>query len=461
MERIMSETLHYAQRQRQTHLAELIEFLRIPSVSTDPEHDTDTAAAANWLARALSAAGLEHVQVFETERHPLVYGDWLHAGAEAPTVLIYGHYDVQPADPFELWESAPFEPTVRDDYLYARGAADDKGQLYIHVKAIEAYLRTDGRLPVNVKFIVEGEEEIGSANLRTFIRQNGDLLSADSALISDSAMLGLGQPALVYGLRGNCHVLVDLIGPDHDLHSGSYGGGIDNPLNVLGHLVARLKDERGHILIPGFYDRVQPLSVEERELLARMPLDEDEWLREAGAPAIWGEAEYTLAERISARPTLDVTGLVGGYIGEGTKTVLPSHAHAKISMRLVPHQEPAEIAELFQQYARSILPPTVKAQFRLAGMSRPALIDRDTPSMRAAAAAYEMTFGRSPVFMREGGSIPVVNQFEADLGLPTVLMGFGLPGDRIHSPNERFYLPNFYAGIETIIRYLDLLSRAA
>lgn len=457
----MHETLQYANHNRSAFVAELFDFLRIPSVSTQPERDHDTADAARWLSRAMSAAGVENVRLIETSHHPLVYGDWLHAGSSAPTVLIYGHYDVQPAEPLHLWETPPFAPVVRDDYVYARGAADDKGQLYIHVKAVEAYLRSVGRLPVNVKFIIEGEEEIGSESLHAFIPANRDLLAADSALISDSAMLAPGKPALVYGLRGNCHVLLDITGPGRDLHSGTYGGGINNPLNVLGHLIARLKDERGHILVPGFYDRVRPLSVEERELLATFPLDEDAWLREAGAPILWGEPEYTLVERISARPTLDITGMYGGYIGEGTKTVLPAHAHAKISMRLVPDQEPEEIVTLFERFVHSILPPSVRATIRIAGASRPALIRRDTPVMRAAAQAYEETFGHPAVFMREGGSIPVVNQFDRDLNLPTVLMGFGLPGDRIHSPNERFYLPNFYSGIDTVIRYFDLLGRSS
>uniref|UniRef100_UPI0035B2B59B dipeptidase n=1 Tax=Promineifilum sp. TaxID=2664178 RepID=UPI0035B2B59B len=411
-----------------------------------------------WLARHMEAAGLENVRVIETEHHPLVYADWLHAGPAAPTVLIYGHYDVQPADPLDKWLSPPFQPEVREEYLYARGAADDKGQVYIHVKAVESYLRTAGRLPVNVKFIVEGEEEIGSANLHRFIPDQRDLLAADSALISDTAMLGPGQPALVYGLRGNCYVLLDITGPTRDLHSGTFGGSINNPLNALGHLIARLKDERGHVLIPGFYDRVRPLTLEEREMLAGFPLDADKWLRESGAPELWGEPEYTLAERIGARPTLDLTGLIGGYTGPGAKTVLPSTAHAKISMRLVPDQNPAEIATLFEQFVRAVLPPSVTAEVHLSGGSRAVLIDRDTPPMRAAAAAYEAAFGRAPVFMREGGSIPVVGQFQNDLGLPAVLMGFGLPGDRIHSPNERFYLPNFYQGIETSIRYLTLLA---
>ncbi len=387
-----------------------------------------------------------------------MYADWLHAGAEAPTVLIYGHYDVQPAEPLELWETPPFEPTIRDDYLYARGASDDKGQVYIHVKAVEAYLHTVGRLPVNVKFIVEGEEEIGSHNLHEFIPANRELLAADSALVSDTAMLGPGKPALVYGLRGNSHVILDLIGPTRDLHSGTYGGGINNPLNALGHLLARLKDEHGHIMIPGFYDRVRPLSLEERELLARFPLNESAWLRETGSPELWGEPEYSLVERISARPTLDVTGMYGGYIGEGTKTVLPSRAHAKISMRLVPDQDPAEILQLFERFVRSVLPPSITLNILHSGGARAALVERDTAPMRAAAAAYEAAYQHPPVFMREGGSIPVVNQFESDLQLPTVLMGFGLPGDRIHSPNERFYMPNFFKGIETSIRYLDLLS---
>jgi acetylornithine deacetylase/succinyl-diaminopimelate desuccinylase-like protein len=456
----MLEPLQYANDHRADHMAELIDFLRIPSVSTLADRNNDTAAAAGWLEAAMTRAGLENARVIPTKRHPIVYADWLHAGPEAPTVLIYGHYDVQPADPLELWETPPFEPTIRGDYLYARGAADDKGQLFVHVKAAEAYLRTTGRLPVNVKFLIEGEEEIGSRNLYEFIIENREMLAADSALVSDTAMLAPGKPALVYGLRGNCHVLLDIIGPTRDLHSGTYGGSINNPLNALGHLIARLKDERGHIMIPGFYDRVRPLTLEERELLANFPLDPAEWLRESGAPELWGEPEYSLPERISARPTLDITGMYGGYIGEGTKTVLPSYAHAKISMRLVPDQDPAEIIQLFKEHIRSVLPPSVTVKIHAEGGARAALIDRDTASMRAAAAAYEATYHHPVVFMREGGSIPVVNHFESDLKLPTVLMGFGLPGDRIHSPNERFYIPNFYGGIETSIRYMDLLSRA-
>lgn len=450
----MQTPLTFAYENREKHLRELIEFLRIPSVSTQVEQTADTLAAAQWLADAMRGAGLEHIQIIETKRHPLIYADWLHAGANAPTVLIYGHYDVQPADPLSLWETPPFEPTVRDNYLFARGASDDKGQVYIHVKAVEAYLKTNGRLPVNVKFIVEGEEESGGESLAAFIPQHKDLLAADIALVSDTSILSPDQPAIVYGLRGICYLFVDIAGPGHDLHSGSFGGGINNPLNVLGHIIAKLKDENGHILIPGFYDQVRPLRDDERALLAQLPLDEAAWLAETGAPAAWGEPEYTLIERLGARPTLDVHGIIGGYTGSGGKTVLPSSVHAKISMRLVPDQDPAQIRAAFVEYVQAIAPPSVTVTVS-GGHGAPASItDYNIPAMRAAAAAYAAGFGREPVFMREGGSIPVVGQFQENLGLETVLMGFGLHDDHIHSPNERFYLPNYYRGIETSIHFL-------
>ncbi len=451
----MPDPLTFAQENRDRHLAELKSFLRIPSVSTQPEHKSDTMAAARWLTEAMRQAGLENVRLIETPKHPLVYADWLHAGDSAPTVLIYGHYDVQPAEPFDLWESPPFDPEVRDGFLYARGASDDKGQIYIHVKAVEAYLQGNGRLPVNVKFIVEGEEEMGGASLAAFIPENKELLAADVALVSDTAILSPDQPAIVYGLRGMCYILMDVTGPGRDLHSGSFGGGINNPLNALGHIIAKLKDEKGHILIPGFYDRVRPLSTEEREILAKFPLDEEAWLTEAGAPEAWGEPDFTLVERLGARPTLDVHGIIGGYTGPGGKTVLPASVHAKISMRLVPNQDPTEIHRLFVDYVQSIAPPSVTVTIH-GGHGAPASItDYNIPAMQAARSAYEETFGREPVLMREGGSIPVVGQFQSHLGLETVLMGFGLPGDRIHSPNERFLLANFYRGIETSIRFLQ------
>ena len=446
--------LRYAAQHQSAHLEELLDFLRIPSVSTQPEHVDDMQKAAAWVASRLQEAGLEGVRVIESDGHPLVYAEWLHADG-APTLLIYGHYDVQPAEPLELWESPPFEPEVRDDYLYARGAADDKGQLYIHVKAVEAFLQSEGALPVNVKFLLEGEEECGGASLSAFLPENKELLDADVAVISDTAMVSVDQPAIVYGLRGMVYMLLDVTGPGRDLHSGHYGGGINNPINVLGHLIASLKDEQGHILIPGFYDNVRPLTEEEREILAAFPFDEEAWLAEAGAPEAWGEPEYTLLERLGARPTLDVNGIIGGYTGAGGKTVLPSHAHAKISMRLVPDQKPARIERLFREYMESLVPDSVRLEMRSTGSGAAASItDYNIDAVKAAAAAYEEVFGNEPVYMREGGSIPVVGEFQELLGIETVLMGFSSPDAKIHAPNERFYLPNFYRGIETTIRFL-------
>jgi acetylornithine deacetylase/succinyl-diaminopimelate desuccinylase-like protein len=456
----MSNPNQFAAQRKTDHLNELIEFLRIPSVSTQPHHQQDVTEAAKWLADKMEQAGLEHVEVIATSGHPLVYADWLHAGENRPTVLIYGHYDVQPAEPFELWETPPFEPTVRDNYLFARGASDDKGQLYVHIKAVEALLRSEGKLPLNVKFIVEGEEESGGASLAAFIPENKERLAADVALVSDTAIVSEDQPAIVYGLRGMVYTFVDISGPGRDLHSGSYGGGINNPLNVLGHIIAKLKDEDGHILIPGFYDKVRPLSQEEREILAKFPLDEAKWLAETGAPQAWGEPEYTLVERLGARPTLDINGMIGGYTGPGGKTILPAKVHAKISMRLVPDQDPIEIAQLFRDYVKKISPPSVRVEVTTRGGAPASITDLHIPAMTAASAAYAETFGHEPVFMREGGSIPVISQFQKNLGLETVLMGFGLPSDRIHAPNECFYLPNFYRGIQTSIHFLTGLGES-
>lgn len=451
--------LTYAQQQQEQHLQELIEFLRLPSISTQEKHNEDVAETAVWLANNMTQAGIENVRVIKTQRHPLVYGDWLHAGSDAPTVLIYGHYDVQPVDPIELWDSAPFEPDIRDNYLYARGASDDKGQTFLHVKAVEAYLKTEGKLPINVKFIIEGEEESGGESLRAFIPANKELLAANVAVVSDTGMPSPQQPAITYGLRGNCYVLMDITGPARDLHSGSFGGGIDNPLNVLGHLIASFKDQEGHILIPGFYDDVRPLSDEERALLAQFPMDEAAWLADTGAPQTWGEPEYTLVERIGARPTLDVHGIIGGYTGPGGKTVLPSTVHVKLSMRLVPNQDPADILAKFKAHVLAVAPPTVSIVFHQRGGAPASVCNLNHPAMKAAAAAFTAVFENPPVFMREGGSIPVVGQFQEYLGLETVLMGFGLPSDNLHAPNERFYLPNFYRGIETSIRFLAEYGR--
>ena len=455
--------LQHADENQKSHLEELLELLHIPSIGTQPQHNADTKAAADWLTNSMRKAALENVRIIPTAGHPTVYGDWLHAGQDAPTLLIYGHYDVQPPEPLEVWETPPFEPDIREGYIYARGSSDDKGQLYIHIKAVEAWLRSTGRLPLNVKFILEGEEESGSPNLNAVIRDNKKLLAADIVLISDTSIPSPEQPAIVYGLRGICSVLMDVTGPSRDLHSGSYGGGINNPLNALCHMIAKLKDEDGHVLIPGFYDKVRPLTDEERKLLAKSPLSEADWLKETGAPKAWGESEYTLIERLGARPTLDMNGVIGGYTGPGSKTVLPSTVHAKLSMRLVSDQDPKEIGELFRKYLATITPPSTKVNLTIREGAPASIVDYTIPPMKAAAAAYGEVFGREPVYTREGGSIPVVNQFKTILGLETILMGFGLPNDRAHSPNERFYLQNYYRGIRTSIhflaRYAELVSQ--
>jgi len=450
---------NFARKNRETFINELKEFLRFPSVGTQPDRKSAMLDSAQWLLDKLGQAGLENLQKIPTAGHPIVYGDWLHAG-ESPTVLIYGHYDVQPADPLDEWESDPFEPAILGDYMYARGVSDDKGQLLILVKSIESYLSTVGSLPVNIKFILEGEEESGSENLYAFVKEYANMLAADVCLISDTAMLGPDQPSIVYGLRGLCYAYIDITGPYRDLHSGSYGGGIDNPLNVLAQIIARLRNEHGKILIPGFYDDVRPIGLEEREHFNSYPLDEEGWLAETGSPAKWGEPEFILTERLGARPTLDVNGLLGGYTGEGAKTVLPSTGHAKISMRLVPDQEPAKVFKLFQDYVLELAPPTVTVVCTFVHGASPVIVNLEHPAIEAAGMAYQDVFGCKPIFMREGGSLPVVGLLQQRLGLETVLMGFGLGDDRIHSPNERFYLPNLYKGVVTAIKFLDLYGRS-
>lgn len=450
----MRETaIAYAKQNPAQYQAELIEFLKIPSVSTRPEHTADVREAAEWVASNLRTAGLDNVQLIQTGRHPLVYADWLHADG-APTVLFYGHFDVQPAEPLDLWESEPFNPTIKDNTIVARGASDDKGQTLILMKAVEAYLQSSGKLPVNVKFILEGEEESGGESIETFIPQQKGMLAADIAWISDTHMPAVGQPGIVYGLRGISYLLIDITGPSHDLHSGSYGGGVDNPLNVMAHIIAKLKDENGTVQIPGFYDNVRPLSDEEQALMAANAEDADDYLQRTGAPAIWGEPDYTLTERLGARPTLDVNGIIGGYTGEGGKTIIPSTVHAKISMRLVPDQDGDEITQLAADYIKQLAPDTVTVEITPRGASSASISDFNHPASKAAAKAAETVFGNPPSYTREGGSIPIVAQLQRDLGIETVLCGFGLPDDLIHSPNERFYLPNFFDGIETVIHFL-------
>jgi len=436
----------------------LKEFLSIASVSTQPERESDIGYAATWLRDRLLIAGFPKVAVMPTPGHPVVYAEWLAAGAEAPTVLVYGHYDVQPPDPLELWNTPPFEPTIVGDDIFARGAADDKGQMYVYVKAAEAFKETEGAPPVNVKCIFEGEEESASPNLEPFVREHADLLAADVAVISDTHILGKDMPSIVYALRGIAYVEVQVTGPDQDLHSGIYGGAVHNPIHVLCAMIDQLIDKDGRITIPGFYDKVQELTPEERAEMAKIPFDRDKWLREAGVKTDWGESAYTIVERTTARPTLDVNGIWGGYIQEGAKTVLPSKAFAKISMRLVPNQSPAEITQLIRNYLVEIAPPTVTVEVRDLHGGDGAIIRRDSPAMKAAFRAYAEVFGQEPIFVREGGSIPVVATFKNVLGLETVLMGFGLPDDRLHSPNEKFHLPNFYRGIETAIHFMRFLA---
>ncbi|MCS7082937.1 MAG: dipeptidase [Bacteroidota bacterium] len=441
----------YVEAHWERFLEELKDLLRIPSVSADPAHRADVARAAQWLADHLRGLGLE-AEVLPTDGHPIVYAEWLGA-PDAPTVLCYGHYDVQPPDPLELWESPPFEPTIRDGKLYARGASDDKGQAFLHLKALEAYLRAEGRPPVNVKFLLEGEEEVGSAHLAPFIERHRDRLRADVVLISDTAMFGPEEPSITYALRGLCYLEVELEGPNRDLHSGVYGGSVDNPALILARILAALHDAYGRITVPGFYDRVRPLEESERRLLAELPFDEAAYRRDLGLEALWGELGYTPLERATARPALDVNGLWSGYQGPGAKTVLPAQAGAKLSARLVPDQRAQEIAELIEAHLKRLCPPTARIRVRRLHGAEPVLVPLDHPALQAAARACERVFGRKPYFTREGGSIPVVALFDRLLGLKSVLLGFGLSSDAIHSPNEHFRLENFRKGIHTVAAF--------
>ncbi len=456
---MLDAALQYAAVHHEPFLNELKEFLSIPSISALSQHKPDIQHAAQWLAQHATALGLRNARVFQTSGHPVVTAEWLEAGPEKPTVLIYGHYDVQPVDPIGVWKSDPFKPDIRDNYIYGRGTSDDKGQVFIHFKALEAYLKSGGRLPVNVKLLVEGEEEVGGPNLDAFIEQHRDSLRADVAVISDTNMLGPEQPCVVYGLRGLCYIQVEVTGPDRDLHSGRYGGAIYNPIQALCEMLASLKDANGHITLPGFYDKVVPLSEAERKVLANVPFSEEEFMRSAGVPALWGEAGYTTQEQITARPTLELNGIWGGFMGEGPKTVLPSKEYAKLSCRLVADQDHYEIADLLQTYLRKIAPPQVTVSTQRLHGGYGALINLESNYMKAAAAVLEQVFKHAPVYEREGGSIPVVATLQKVMGIDSIMLGFGLPDDALHSPNERFYLPNFYNGIETVIRYWDALGK--
>jgi acetylornithine deacetylase/succinyl-diaminopimelate desuccinylase-like protein len=437
---------------------ELQAFVRMPSVSGDPAHAGDVRRCGRWLAAHLKRIGLQRVRMVPTKRHPIIYGEWT-AAARTPTVLIYGHYDVQPAAPLREWTSPAFGARIQDGFLHGRGASDDKGQLFTHVKAIESLLTSRGRLPVNVKCLFEGEEEIGSANLVPFLERNRRMLRADAAVMSDTRMLAPDQPALTYGLRGQLALELKVQGQRRDLHSGNFGGAVHDPLQALCEIVARLHDRSGRIAVPNFYDRVRRSSDMERDYMAQTgPTDEDVLL-EAGTTTSWGERGYSLYERLTLRPSLAITGIQGGHSGVGPKGVIPHEALAKLSFRLVPDQDPADIERLVRQFVADLAPPTVRVTLATHIRSRPALIDRKHPAMRAAATAYKRVFGRAPLWVRSGGTIPVVSEFKRVLGVPTVLMGFASPGDSLHGPNEKFSLRNFQRGILTCVVFLEQLSR--
>lgn len=442
----------YLQENRDLHLQQLSEFLKIPSVSSLSEHKEDVRRAAEWLKDELESIGLEHVQVMETNGHPVVYGDWLHAEGK-PTVLIYGHYDVQPVDPLELWETPPFEPVIRDEKIYARGASDDKGQVFMHIKVLEAFLKTDGKLPLNIKVIFEGEEEIGSPHLPAFVEEHQDLLRADLLVISDTALLDKGKPTICYGLRGLAGLQIDVKGPNSDLHSGAYGGGVQNPAHALVQLLASFHDETGKVAVEGFYDRVLPLTDEERKAFRALNTDEEKIREELGVPELFGEEGYSFNERTWARPTLEINGMYSGFQGEGIKTVLPSVASAKITCRLVPDQDPEEILQLIERHIEKHQPKGVTVTVTRFDQGHPFITPLEHPVIQAAGRAYEKVYGVPTAYTRSGGSIPIVADFQNILKLPVVLMGFALPGENVHAPNEHFHLENFDKGMETLCHY--------
>jgi len=440
---------------RERFLNELKDFLRIPSISTLPEHRPDLDRAAEFVAASLRDAGLENVEIVHTDKHPLVYADWLHAPGK-PTVLCYGHYDVQPADPLELWKSPPFEPSVRDGSIYGRGTADDKGQMYMHVKAVEALRAVNGTLPINLKFLVEGEEEVGGESIAKYVAENPQKLKADVALVSDTALYAPGIPTLTIGLRGLVYLEVEATGPSRDLHSGLYGGAAPNPVFGLIELLAKAKNSRGEIKVPGIYEDVDPPAPSEKESWARLPFNEKEFLKnEVGSTKLAGETKYSVLERLWARPTFEVHGIAGGFTGPGSKTVIPATATAKVSFRLVPRQDPEKIIAAFRQFAKKHAPRGIQLDVRVLSASPGLSVNPDHPAIHTAAQAFADIYQKPTVFIRDGASIPIVGDFATHLGIPTVLMGFGLPDDGLHSPNEKYSLENYYKGIMTIAHFFE------
>jgi acetylornithine deacetylase/succinyl-diaminopimelate desuccinylase-like protein len=447
----------YLVANRDARMAELEAFLRIPSISALPEHAADVLRAGEWLAAALTAVGIEHAEVSDTGGHPIVYGDWLHA-ADAPTVIVYGHYDVQPVDPLDEWTTPPFEPRIDGDRLIGRGTADDKGQIHAHLSAARALLATRGRLPINVRYVFEGEEESSSEHLDGWLSANRERLAADAAIISDTGFLDGNLPAFTVGLRGMMYAQIDVVLTSGDLHSGTYGGAVHNPAIALAQIISALKGPDGRIRIPGFYDDVAELSADERAAMAELPFDERAYQAAIGVPALVGEVGYTTLERRSIRPTLDVNGIWGGFQGPGSKTIIPAQAHAKVSCRLVPSQDAADIYAKFEAFVAEVAPPGVEVRVHLIGKGRPFLTPIDHPVTQAAARAMEAAFGRAPVFFREGGGIPIASSFDAILGLPVVFEGFTQPDDHAHSPNEWFLLDNYERGIRAIAATFDEIA---
>jgi acetylornithine deacetylase/succinyl-diaminopimelate desuccinylase-like protein len=457
MENNLLEVISYIKENRNNYINELKDFLRIPSISTLAQHNEDINKAAEFVAAKLTSAGISRVNIFKTEGHPIVYGEWLGAPGK-PVVLIYGHYDVQPVDPIDQWNSPPFEPVIKDGKIFARGATDDKGQIYMHIKSVEAFFKTIGSLPLNVKFLIEGEEEIGSENLEKFININSDLLKCDCVLISDTALYAAGIPTLTYGLRGLAYMEVEVTGPSQDLHSGTFGGSVANPINVLADLISRLHDKNGKITVPHFYSNVKKLTKKEKDNFRRLKFSEKTFAKEAGVIELYGEKGFSALEHIWVRPSLDCNGIYGGFTGKGAKTIIPSVATAKISMRLVPDQDPKKIVREFTKYIKKIAPKSVKVGVRDLHSAYPVMTPLNDKAAIAASVAMEKAFGKKTVYIRDGGSVPIVTVFAKKLKASPVLMGFGLNSENLHSPNEHFDLNHFQLGIISSALFFDTYS---
>jgi acetylornithine deacetylase/succinyl-diaminopimelate desuccinylase-like protein len=452
MRNARQQALEYARQNRERFLADLKEIVAIPSVSMQEEHKDDLTRAAEWMAERLRKLGMENVQLLPTAKHPVVYGEWMKAGVDAPAVLIYGHYDVQPVDPLELWKSPPYEATRQDDTLVGRGTSDMKGQAIATMAAVESVMQTSG-LPVNVKWLLEGEEEMGSMSMEAFLPQHKDLFAADFCLNPDAGMTAADKPTITYGLRGLAYFEIHVWGPDHDLHSGQYGGTIHNPAQALIELIAGMHDQNGSITLPGFYDPVRPVSAEEHADMAKLPQTEAFYKEQTGVPALWGEPDYLPVERVSARPTLEVNGFLSGYTGQGSKTVLPAKAMAKISCRLVPDQTPQQVHQQMIAYMQANAPETIHWEVKLLNTGPTAIADRNLPAIQSMAKAMETVWGTRPLFKREGGSIPVVAMLQNTVGAESILFGSSLPEDNVHAPNERLHLPTWYKMIDAIIHF--------